>query len=126
LDAVEQAVDLERGSAAFLVERLTSVYRDGTKALDGLSRRVTAGVFFRLLGPNGAVKTLMIGATSGPDCVPRGRLFILGSDAVTGLRTQLLAAVDWCRHSNLLDSIMFRWMPREAGRFAATARPAAR
>ena len=45
----------DRSSAALLVERLTKVYADGTRALDGLELRIPAGCFFGLLGPNGAL-----------------------------------------------------------------------
>jgi hypothetical protein len=37
---METTSDLDRGSAALVVERLTKVYGDGTKALDGLELRV--------------------------------------------------------------------------------------
>jgi len=59
------ARDLHRTSAALLVEGLTKVYADGTRALDELELRVPAGSFFGLLGPNGAGKTTLIGAAAG-------------------------------------------------------------
>jgi len=45
---------LDRGSVALVVERLTKVYADGTRALDELDLRIPSGSFFGLLGPNGA------------------------------------------------------------------------
>jgi hypothetical protein len=42
-----------RESAALLVERLTKVYADGTRALEDLELRIPSGCFFALLGPNG-------------------------------------------------------------------------
>ncbi len=50
---MEATSDLDRGSAALVVERLTKIYADGTKALDELEVRIPAGSFFGLLGPNG-------------------------------------------------------------------------
>ncbi len=50
-------IDLERSSAALLVDRLTKVYAEGAQALDELELRISAGCFFGLLGPNGAGKT---------------------------------------------------------------------
>ena len=43
------------------VEGLTKVYRDGTRAVDGIGFRVEPGEVFGLLGPNGAGKSTTIG-----------------------------------------------------------------
>ncbi len=85
--------ELERASAALVVQRLDKVYADGTKALDRLELRVPAGSFFGLLGPNGAGKTTLIGAASGLVRAPAGRIFVFGHDAVADLRTRLLLGV---------------------------------
>src|SRR6266508_5220874 len=69
---MQPASDLERGSAALLVEGLTKDYSDGTRALDRLDLRVPAGSFFALLGPNGAGKTTLIGAVAGLVARPPG------------------------------------------------------
>src|SRR5919106_6237685 len=87
------AVDLDRTHAALLVERLTKVYGDGTRALDALTLRVPAGSFFGLLGPNGAGKTTLIGAASGLVRAPAGRVFVFGRDAVSDLEARLLIGV---------------------------------
>ncbi|MCA1664120.1 MAG: ABC transporter ATP-binding protein [Myxococcales bacterium] len=84
---------MERGSAALLVERLTKIYADGTKALDGLNLRVPAGSFFGLLGPNGAGKTTLIGASAGLIRAARGCVFVFGHDAVVDLEARLLVGV---------------------------------
>ena len=84
---------VDRASAALLVERLSKVYADGTRALDELELRVPSGCFFGLLGPNGAGKTTLIGAISGLVRVPSGRAFVFGHDAVTDRRSRLLVGV---------------------------------
>src|SRR6266540_7066222 len=83
----------ERASAALLVERLTKVYSDGTRALDELELRIPSGCFFALLGPNGAGKTTLIGAVSGLVRAPAGRVFVFGHDAVGDLASRLLIGV---------------------------------
>ena len=84
---------VDRASAALLVERLTKVYADGTRALDELELRIPSGCFFGLLGPNGAGKTTLIGAVSGLVHAPTGRAFVFGHDAVTNLNSRLLVGV---------------------------------
>jgi ABC-2 type transport system ATP-binding protein len=84
---------LDRASAALVVERLTKIYDDGTKALNGLDLRIPVGCFFGLLGPNGAGKTTLIGAIAGLVRAPAGRAFVFGHDAVTDLQSRLLVGV---------------------------------
>src|ERR671936_588121 len=84
---------VDRASAALLVERLTKVYGDGTRALDELELRIPSGCFLGLLGPNGAGKTTLIGAISGLVRAPAGRVFVFGHDAVTDLQSRLLVGV---------------------------------
>jgi ABC-type multidrug transport system ATPase subunit len=83
----------DRASAALLVERLTKVYDDGTRALDELELGIPSGCFFGLLGPNGAGKTSLIAAISGLVRAPAGRAFVFGHDAVTDLQSRLLVGV---------------------------------
>ncbi len=90
---MEATRDLDRGSAALVVERLTKIYDDGTKALDELDLRIPAGSFFGLLGPNGAGKTTLIGATTGLVRTPAGHLFVFGHDAAVDLESRLLVGV---------------------------------
>src|SRR6266508_2019899 len=85
--------DLDRASAALVVERLTKIYDDGTKALDELDLRLPAGSFFGLLGPNGAGKTTLIGATAGLVRTPAGRTFVFGHDTATDLASRVLVGV---------------------------------
>ena len=83
----------DRTSAALLVERLTKVYADGTRALDELELRIPSGCYFGLLGPNGAGKTTLIGVVSGLVRAGAGRVFVFGHDAVTDLESRLLVGV---------------------------------
>jgi ABC-2 type transport system ATP-binding protein len=48
-------------STALTIRNLSKTYRDGTKALRGISLDVQEGEFFGLLGPNGAGKSTTIG-----------------------------------------------------------------
>src|SRR5919204_3481987 len=84
---------IDRASAALLVERLSKVYADGTRALDELELRIPSGCFFGLLGPNGAGKTTLIGAVSGLVRAPAGRIFVFGHDAAVDPRARLLVGV---------------------------------
>src|ERR671931_1946682 len=84
---------VDRAGAALLVERLSKVYTDGTRALDELELRIPSGCFFGLLGPNGAGKTTLIGAISGLVRAPAGRAFVFGHDTVTDLHSRLLVGV---------------------------------
>jgi ABC-2 type transport system ATP-binding protein len=87
------SVDLDRSSAALLVEGLTKVYGDGTRALDELELRIPAGCFYGLLGPNGAGKTTLIGIASGLVRAAAGRTFVFGHDAVADAAARLLVGV---------------------------------
>ncbi len=85
--------ELDRASAALLVEGLTKIYADGTRALDRLELRVPVTSFFGLLGPNGAGKTTLIGAATGLVRTSRERIFVFGYDAVSDARARLLVGV---------------------------------
>jgi ABC-2 type transport system ATP-binding protein len=85
--------DLDRQSHALVVEGLTKVYADGTRALDSLDLSIPSGSFFGLLGPNGAGKTTLIGAIGGLVRAPVERVFVFGHDVVTDLHSRLLVGV---------------------------------
>lgn len=87
------APEVGRARAALHVERLTKVYRDGTRALNSLSLQIPSGCFYGLLGPNGAGKTTLIGAVSGLVRIRRGRVFVFGRDAASDLAARLLVGV---------------------------------
>jgi ABC-2 type transport system ATP-binding protein len=90
---VAASADLDRSSQALLVDGLTKVYRDGTRALNALELRIPAGCFFGLLGPNGAGKTTLIGIAAGLVRGPTGTVFVFGHDAVSDLAARLLVGV---------------------------------
>src|SRR4051794_25099720 len=48
------------GVDAIVVEALEKQYRNGPRALDGISLRVPAGEIFGMLGPNGAGKSTCV------------------------------------------------------------------
>ncbi len=50
------------------------------RALDGVSLRIEAGEIFALLGPNGAVKTTLIGAACGLVRKTSGKISLFGTD----------------------------------------------
>src|SRR3989344_696020 len=50
---------------ALSIQNLEKTYKNGTKALKGVSLQVPEGDFFALLGPNGAGKTTIIGIVTG-------------------------------------------------------------
>ncbi len=85
--------DLDRESAALVVDGLSKTYADGTQALDALELRIPAGCFFGLLGPNGAGKTTLIGAVAGLVRAAPRRVFVFGRDAVTDPRSRLLVGL---------------------------------
>jgi ABC-2 type transport system ATP-binding protein len=93
LDRMIRSASFGRESAALLVERLTKVYADATRALEELKLRIPSGCFFGLLGPNGAGKTSLIGAVAGLVRAPTGRIFVFGHDAVSDLATRRLVGV---------------------------------
>ncbi len=87
------ARDLDRKSAALVVEGLSKTYADGTRALDELDLQIPAGCFFGLLGPNGAGKTTLIGASAGLVRAAPSRIFVFGHDAVADPRSRLLVGL---------------------------------
>jgi ABC-2 type transport system ATP-binding protein len=90
---VPEPTELDRSTAALLVNRLTKIYADGTTALDELQLRVPAGCFCGLLGPNGAGKTTLIGVVSGLVRAAAGHVFVFGHDAVADPAARLLVGV---------------------------------
>jgi ABC-2 type transport system ATP-binding protein len=66
--------------SALSVEKLTKVYANGVRALDGIDLDVRAGDFFALLGPNGAGKTSLIGIVTSLVTKTSGRVSVFGHD----------------------------------------------
>jgi ABC-2 type transport system ATP-binding protein len=65
---------------AILINNLTKIYRDGTKALDNLSMTVKEGEIFTLLGQNGAGKTTLINTLTTYLTSASGSVKIFGKD----------------------------------------------
>jgi ABC-2 type transport system ATP-binding protein len=73
---------------ALTLEKLTKVYGNGVRALDGIDLVVEEGDFFALLGPNGAGKTTAIGIITSLVNKTSGRVEVFGHS----LDTELAAA----------------------------------
>jgi ABC-2 type transport system ATP-binding protein len=65
---------------ALSIQNLTKVYRNGFKALKGISMDVAEGDFFALLGPNGAGKSTTIGIVSSLITKSGGSVSVFGHD----------------------------------------------
>lgn len=67
---------------ALTIKNLEKTYKDGTRALNGVSLEVQSGEFFALLGPNGAGKTTIIGIVTGLVDKTAGSVEVFGIDIV--------------------------------------------
>jgi ABC-2 type transport system ATP-binding protein len=65
---------------ALVLRQLTKVYKNGIKALKGIDLEVDEGDFFALLGPNGAVKTTIIGIVTSLVTKTSGNVEVFGHD----------------------------------------------
>ncbi len=65
---------------ALAVEALEKTYRNGARALRGISLSIPPGDFFALLGPNGAGKTTLIGIITGLVNKTAGKVRVFGAD----------------------------------------------
>ena len=65
-----------------MLEDLTKIYADGTRAVNGISLRIAAGEAFGLLGPNGAGKSTTIGVLGTLVRPTGGRALVAGYDVV--------------------------------------------
>jgi ABC-2 type transport system ATP-binding protein len=63
---------------ALSVKKLTKVYANGVRALDGIDLAVESGDFFALLGPNGAGKTSLIGIVTSLVTKTSGEVRVFG------------------------------------------------
>jgi multiple sugar transport system ATP-binding protein len=66
------------------LERITTVFPDGTVALDDLSLHVDDGEILTVIGSSGSGKTTLLRVVAGLEAVTEGRVLIGGRD-VTGL-----------------------------------------
>jgi len=65
---------------ALSVSKLTKVYANGIRALEGIDLEVAKGDFFALLGPNGAGKTSLIGIVTSLVTKTSGTVSVFGHD----------------------------------------------
>jgi len=62
------------------VEELSFTYRDGTRALDGLSLTIREGARVALLGPNGAGKSTLLLHLNGIHLARQGKVRVMGRE----------------------------------------------
>jgi ABC-2 type transport system ATP-binding protein len=72
---------------ALSIRNLIKIYKNGIRALDGVSLAVEEGDFFALLGPNGAGKTTAIGIITSLVNKTSGEVSIFGHDLDTDLES---------------------------------------
>jgi ABC-type branched-subunit amino acid transport system ATPase component len=83
---VQGAPGTAESSPAFLATQDLFLSFGGTRAVDGVSLSIEAGVIVGLIGPNGAGKTTLLNAVTGLLPVDAGHVFFDGQD-ITSMRT---------------------------------------
>ena len=78
---------VEESDALVTVSNLTKIYKDGYKAVDGLSFKVNRGQVLGLLGPNGAGKTTTLRMMMGLIFPTEGEIAINGQPIYPGSPT---------------------------------------
>lgn len=68
---------------ALRITNLEKTYKDGTRALNGVSLEVPEGAFFGLLGPNGAGKTTLIRIVTGLVTHSVGEIEVFGINPIS-------------------------------------------
>lgn len=99
---------------AIEVKQLVKQYKNGVRALDGLSLSVKQGEIFSLLGPNGAGKSSLINILTTYFSPTSGTVTMLGRDLYKGpahIRTKIACVaqtVSIDTHLSLLENMMFQ------------------
>lgn len=99
---------------AIELEDVCKTYKNGVKALDGLSLKVRKGEIFSLLGPNGAGKSTLIRLLTTYSKADRGKVEILGKnlEREAGSIRPLIACVSQNisvdTHLSLLENMKFQ------------------
>lgn len=99
---------------AIIVDKLVKQYKNGVKALDGLSLEVNCGEIFSLLGPNGAGKSSLINILTTLYEPTSGNVTILDRDLCSNpswVRTQIACVgqkVSIDDHLSLMENMMFQ------------------
>lgn len=99
---------------AIEVKQLVKQYKNGVRALDGLSLSVKQGEIFSLLGPNGAGKSSLINILTTYFAPSSGTVTMLGKDLSKDpayIRTKIACvaqAVSIDTHLSLLENMLFQ------------------
>ena len=99
---------------AISVDRLSKVYQNGEKALDGISFTVKKGEIFSLLGPNGAGKSTLIHILTTLLRPTSGKALLMGknvgaqSQAIRGLIASVAQKVSVDDHLTLKENMLFQ------------------
>ncbi len=90
------------------INNLVKVYRNGFKALDGVSLTIKKGEILALLGPNGAGKTTLISIVCGIVNASEGSVSVAGFDIVKDYRNarQMIGLVPQELTNNQFDSVL--------------------
>ncbi|AZO94487.1 ABC transporter ATP-binding protein [Halocella sp. SP3-1] len=95
-------------------DKLVKEYKNGVRALDGLSLKVNSGEIFSLLGPNGAGKTSLINILTTYYKPTSGKVSILGKDLCREpdrVRTQIACVaqrISIDEHLSLMENMLFQ------------------
>lgn len=99
---------------AIEAENIIKQYKNGVRALNGLSFRVNSGEIFSLLGPNGAGKSTLINILTTFYKPSSGNITMLGKDLCREpewVRTQIACVaqhVSIDAHLSLMENMMFQ------------------
>lgn len=99
---------------AIEIIQLVKEYRNGVRALDGLSLEVGQGEIFALLGPNGAGKSSLINILTTLYRPTAGKALVLGQDIVrqaAWVRSRIACVaqrVSVDEHLSLMENMMFQ------------------
>ncbi|HEK8932042.1 TPA: ABC transporter ATP-binding protein [Clostridioides difficile] len=99
---------------AIEIDNLVKEYKNGVKALNGLSFNVNAGEIFSLLGPNGAGKSSLINILTTFYKPTSGNVKMFGKDLVDNsswIRTQIACVAQQIsidEHLSLMENMVFQ------------------
>lgn len=99
---------------AIIIDKLVKQYKNGVRALDGLSLKVNCGEIFSLLGPNGAGKSSLINILTTLYKPTSGNVTMLGRDLCNSpawVRAQIACvaqSVTIDEHLSLMENMIFQ------------------
>ncbi|BCZ49380.1 ABC transporter ATP-binding protein [Clostridium gelidum] len=100
--------------SAIVIDKLVKEYKNGFRALDGLSLKVNSSEIFSLLGPNGAGKSSLINILTTLYKPTSGNVTMLGKDLCKDpgwVRTQIACVaqnVSIDEHLSLMENMIFQ------------------